>query len=446
MAIKDFFRAKPDPDREPTLRDRDQILAWLEELARIRTPLELKVQEKDLLPIPAKVEVVAEESSALTLSLQRIPAPEPKAGQIIHVVFPLDGQRFRTDLVYRGRGGYMQCVFALPEAIYHAERREAIRARFGTREKTQVVALEGLFEGVGLGGQMVNLSLGGCAFRLQRAMDIRGDRRLPLRHDLLIPGTQLALLRLQDLPHLPLVECGGVVAHVDQRTDGLIMGVRFEGLGSFESQVVGRVLTQRVPGFRRGFPRKRRHRDLTEEELKRPQAPEDPLPEEMQEPDELQPPSDADVALSDEELQELRETVRVPNRLNLLRKRGKRILLLMGDELDRAILMATLHVDGFRSVYEATSLEQALELNCTVAFEMVIVDQKVGEHGALDLVEALRAEGLTKGAPVVVLQRHEEVRLKVASKAGGISLILQHPVDFDGLMKPALEGLLGLVG
>ncbi len=446
MAIKDFFRAKPDPDREPTLRDRDQILAWMEELARIRTPMELKVQGKEALPISAKVEVVAEESSGLTLSLQRIPAPEPKAGQAVPVVFPLDGQRFRADLVYRGRGGYMQCVFALPDSIFHAERREAIRARFGTREKTQVVALQGLFDGIGLGGQMVNLSLGGCAFRMQRAMDISGDRRLPLRHDLLIPGTQLALVRLQDLPHLPMVECGGVVAHVDQRADGVVVGIRFEGLGGFESQVIGRLLTQRVPGFRRGFPRKRRYRDLTEEELKVPQAPEDPLPEMADEPEVLQPPSAAETALSDDELLELREAVRVPNRLHLLKKRGKRILLLMGDELDRAIMMATLHVDGFRSVYEATSLEQALELNRSVALEMVIVDQRVGAHGALDLVEALRAEGLAKGAPVVVLQRQEEVRLKVASKAGGVSLILQHPVDFDGLMKPALEGLLGLVG
>jgi CheY-like chemotaxis protein len=425
------------------MRDPEQILAWLEELGRIRSPLELFAHDKDLLPIPAKVELVGEETRAFTLSLQRLPQPEPKAGQAFLLNFHLDGQRFRTEVAYQGRGGYMQCVFRLPQAVLHAERRSALRTRFGTREKAQVVALQGLFEGLALGGALVNLSLGGCAMRLSRAMDIRGDKRLALSPDLLPEGTPLALLRIQDLPHSPMIECGATVSHMEQRSEGVVMGLRFEGLGSYEAQIIGKLLTQRVPGFRRSFPRKRRLKDLSEAERQAPQVPEEPI--EAHEDEEVQAPTEAESALSDLEIEELRLAVRAPDRTQLLKKRGKRILLLVGDELDRAILMATLHVDGYRSLYEAQSLVQALDVNRRAALDMVIVDQKVGPHGALEIVEALRAGDLAKGTPILVLQRKPEVRLAVAAKAGGISLVLEHPVDFDGRLKPALEGLLGLV-
>lgn len=364
--------------------------------------MELGAHDKDLVPIPAKVDLVGEENHTLTLSLQRLPQPEPKAGEPFQLLFHLDGQRFRAELPYRGRGAYMQCVFNLPWSIQHAERRGEVRTRFAAREKAQVVALQGLFEGLALGGPLLNLSMGGCAFRLSRVMDIRGDKRLSLRADLVEPGTPLALVRLQDLPHLPMIECGAVASHMEQRPEGVVLGLRFEGLGSFESQVIAKLLSQRVPGFRRTFPRKRRQRELTEAELQAPQAPEEAIEDIDDAP--LQPPTEAETALSDEEIKELREAVRAPDRHQLLRKRGKRLLLLMGDELDRAILKATLHLDGYRSLYEASSLVQALDVNRHVALDMVIVDQKVGPHGALKLVEALRA----------------------------------------GDLKPALEGLLGL--
>lgn len=447
MVIRNLFKAKPEVDREPSLRDRDQVLAWLEELARLRTVMELRVQQEDALPIQAKVELVGEETSTCTLSLSRLPAVEPKQGQALHLVFPMDGHRFRASLAYRSRGGYMQCVFALPEAIHHAERREVIRARFGNREKAHVALLQGFFEGVAMGGQLVNLSMGGCAFRLQKALDVRGGRKLPLRPDLLPPGTQVALLRLQDLPQLPMVECSGVVAHLDQRSEGLIVGVRFEALGGFESQIIGKLMGQRVPGFRRGFPRKRRRKDLTDEELKAPQPsleapllPEPPL-EEGDTPFELDLTG---VMEAEQEIQSLQEEVKEKNHLHVLRKRGKRLLVLMADDLDRAILVATLQVDGYRSVFEAKSLVQALDFNRKVAFEGVILDQKVGQHGALEVLDALRANGLPKNIPAVVLQYQPEVRLSLALKGGAVDLVMEHPVDFDGILKGALEGLLGL--
>jgi len=45
---------------------------------------------------------------------------------------------------------------------------------------------------------------------------------------------------------------------------------------------------------------------------------------------------------------------------------------------------------------------------------------------------------------VVVLQRKPEVRLTLAAKGGGISFVVDHPVDDQGQLRERMEALLGL--
>ncbi len=439
MAIRDFFKTSTEPDLERSLHDTDQILAWLEELSRLRTVMDLKIGKSDLAPIAAKVELVGEETRNFTLSLQRTPTVEPATGQAAHLVFSLDGRRFQTEVSYQGRGGYMEYRFKLPTAIRHAERRDSDRVHFRSRERIQIVVLQGLSEGLGLGGELQDLSMGGCAFLIRRAIRIQDERRMPIRQDLLAPGTPLALVRLPDLPRLPLVECGGHVSHLRMGPLGVSMGLAFESLGAFEGGILGKFMTERLPGFRTDFPWKRRFRDLTEEERKFPQPISEPGEVELPEP-----PDETAAAFSDEEITELRDAIRDDDRVNKLRKRGKKILLAMPDELDRTLLMTILHQDGYRCLFEANSLIQALEAHRRVPLDMVMVDQALGHHGALEVIDTLRAQGLPKKVPVVVIRRHPDVRLTVASRAGGVNLLLDHPVDFNSPLRTAMEGLLGL--
>ena len=438
MAIKDFFKAKVEPDRERSLTDPDQILAWLEELSRMRTVMDLRLGTAEAPTLAAKVELVGEETASVTLSLSPKPQTEPTPGQKAMVLFPLDGQRFQAELVYLGRGGYLEYRFKAPAAIRHAERRDSLRVHFHTRDLCQIVVLQGLYEGLGFSGELLDLSMGGCGFMVHRAIRVRDERRLPIRLDLLLPGTPLALVRLPDLPRLPLVECGGRVSHMRQRPTGISMGLAFESLGAFEMGILGKFMSERVPGFRADFPWKRRFRDLTEAERTDPQ-PVDTTPEAIPEP-----VSETAEAFSDTEIAELREAIRDDDRLNKLKKRGKKILLVMADELDRTLLMSILHQDGYRSLFEAKSLIQALESHRRMPLDLLVVDQNVGHHSALDVLEALRGQGLSKKVPVVVIQRRPEVRLTVAAKAGGVRLLLEHPVDFNGVLKTAMEGMLGI--
>jgi response regulator RpfG family c-di-GMP phosphodiesterase len=116
----------------------------------------------------------------------------------------------------------------------------------------------------------------------------------------------------------------------------------------------------------------------------------------------------------------------------------------MADELGRTLLMAQFHQDGYRCLFEANSLVQALECHRRAPMDLLVVDQTVVRHGALEVVDALRAQGLPKRTPVVVIQRTPDVRLTVAAKAGGVSLLVDHPVDFMEGLKNPMEALLGL--
>jgi CheY-like chemotaxis protein len=222
---------------------------------------------------------------------------------------------------------------------------------------------------------------------------------------------------------------------------GVTMGLAFESLGAFEAGILGKFMSERVPGFRSEFPWKRRYRDLTEAERLEPQPPDlaadEPLPE---------PPCEVEAAFSDAEIAELREAIHDGDRLNKLRKRGKKVLLVIPDDLDRTLLMTMLHQDGYRCLFEANSLIQALEAHRRVPLDVLVVDQTVARHGALEVIEALRAQGLPKKTPAVVLRRGPDVRLAVAAKAGGVSLLVDHPVDFPAVLKAPLERMLGLGG
>lgn len=427
-----FKKSEPKPDREPTLRDREQILAYLEELFRVRAEIATKTSEDADITYMVKVDVVNEEKGSFTISMQNRPPREPLPGTPIHFFFTMDGLRFRTQARFLARGGYMQSEFALPEAILHAERRGNVRVRFTPREPVKAVVLEGLFDGLGISGQVVNLSTGGFNLRVDRVIDIRKDRRVKASPELFKSISKLALIRLQDLPQAPNLECSGLLRHVSSRSDGLFLGIELDSLGSFETQALTQVIARKVPGFGVGFPRKRRRGEI------------DADPEPSVESEEILPPTEAEDALEDTEIQDLREIVQSPNRIALLRRRSRNILLVASDELERAILLGTLYVDGYRNIHEATGLVQALNIAHRHPLDVIIVDQQVGRISALDMIQNLRSAGRLTSAKVIVLKASEDVKLKVAEKVGGVDLTVSHPVDFDGVLKPELERLLGI--
>lgn len=209
------------------------------------------------------------------------------------------------------------------------------------------------------------------------------------------------------------------------------MGLSFESMGGMEVEAIARVLSQKLPGYSLAFPRKRRRGELES-------------PAEDPDQEESPAPNDSDAELSDAALDDLRETIRSPDCIALLKKRSRQILLVMGDELERAVLLGNFYADGYRCLYEARGLVQALDIARRRNLDLLILHQQVGPHSALEILDQLRSSGRVGQAKVVVLKREDDVRLTVAAKAGGISLVIPGPPDFEGVLKPWIEQLVEL--
>lgn len=416
------------------LRDPEIILAYLEELLRLEIPVALWVDPQAWVPIGAHVVRVDDPVGTFTLGLQRALPGDLKPRQELELAFPLDGQRFLAGVRFVDRGAYLQATFRLPEGVRIGDRRERGRARFGPRERARVTVLQGLFEGCGATGRLVNLSPGGLCLRVDRVVSLADDRKIPLSPEIFSPGTRLDVVRIQDLPQAPMIECSGMTTHLERSPIGVTLGICFLDLGPAEQRVLSEVLMRRLPTFARQFPlrRRRREEDLADPGDRGEEAWEDSAEDCGAEEAPLPEPSGP---VTEEDRR---------RRMVRLRKGGRRILLVMLDDLDRAILAGTLQVDGYRQVVEARSFTEALRWFRTGPVDLVILESQVGAHSGQRLLERLRAQGHAQDTPVVLLAEAGDVRAKLVAKVARVAHLQRKPVDYDGELRGVLERLLGI--
>jgi len=422
--------------QEPELRDSETILAYFEELSRLGTPVMLWVDQESWIPIGLKVEAVREDSWSFSASLQRALPGELSTKRTLEVAFPLEGVRLLASLRFEAREGYLKASFSLPESIRFGERRERIRARFGPRERARVTVLEDFMQGCGATGRLVNLSLSGLCLRVDRVIAVHGEGQIPISPAVFTAGTRLALVRIQGLPHVPMIECSGFTSHSERSAIGTTVGIHLEGLGSLEQRLLADVLARRLPTFARNFPARRRR---NEEELVDPTA---LGSTELEAWD--TPPEEESVEADPSEASEAPAAPSKQERLFQIKKGGKRILIIMHDDLDRAILAGTLQVDGFRQVVEARNYAEALGWFRVASIDLVILDQQVGAHAGQKFLERLRGQGYCVETPVVLVVEHADVRTTIMAKAMRIAHLQKKPIDYDGEFRAVLYRLLGI--
>ena len=433
------LKKKEPAGREPAQTDVQQILAYLEELARLRTLVHLHVQSDPPVCLGARVELVSDENLTFSLSFpHQVPRIDP--GDYIELHFPLAGMRFKADTTFVERGAYMQSNFRVPAKVHFADRRMAMRTRIGSREKASAAVFESLFDGVAASGRLLNLSMEGLCMRVERAMQVQGDRRLSPNPDLFQEGQKLQIVRILNLPHLPTIECSGEVRFSRMTQGGpILIGIRLEGLGSVEQQELHRFMLRRLPTFGRSFPLRRR-RGAAEEDV--PEGdPEEGFEDEL---DEAQEEGGLEVAeaAADEGAE---EDVPLEDRLLRLRRRGKRFLVIMPDDLDRSIFICTLHVCGYSRSYEAKNLIQGLEWSKKGQIDAIILDQQIGPLTGTEVAHRLRKMGRMHDIPIIQLMSAPDVRSLLAAKAAGVNHVVKVPIDFDGELKGLLDRTLGLI-
>lgn len=427
-----FIKSREEEAGEPVLRDRPTILAYLEELIRLRTPIQLWMKKGDISPTTARVDALRDDDASFILAIQRSIPGDIISACVMEMVFMIDGQRFRSQIQFKTRDAYLKACFQVPEQVQHAERRCKLRTRFSHREKASATVLEGIFDGVGVSGSLVNLSMEGLCMKIERAISIREDRKLPVNADLFPVGRSLPLVRIQNLPQTPTIECGATVAHISTTPGGVLMGMKLDCVGEAEQIILEQIMTRRLPRFGRGFPVKRRWAEFHIDPL------EDATPDPIEEEDELLPQEPEEAEDSTPILQDHHQ------RLLAIRKRGKRILVVAKDDMDRAMMSGTLFVDGYTSVLEAGNLIEAFQACRKLPPDLVIIEQQIGNTEARDFLSRLRSQGDWEGTPVVMLSDSPGVKTTLMAKSAGIAHVQAKPTDYDGELKSVVSHLLQL--
>ncbi|HLP30241.1 MAG TPA: PilZ domain-containing protein, partial [Geothrix sp.] len=198
----------------------DLVLAYLEEAQRVRATITL-VDGRNR-ETSGTLGAVMEDK--ITLSTQGPLLAEK--GQDLSLLFILDGLRFKAvGRLLEVKPG--SATLELPASISLAERRKKPRARLNAREAVTATALTGLFDGVGLNGTVENISEGGICIRVDRAMDVKTQRKMHMGANILEVGQAFMLIKLSKIPKCPPLELAGTVAWLDA-THGLLVGLAFE--------------------------------------------------------------------------------------------------------------------------------------------------------------------------------------------------------------------------
>ena len=438
MAMFGLKKSKPS-------QGSDLVLAYLEEAQRLRVTLTL-VDGKGQ-SVPATLNSVAEERVSLSLQGPLL----AEKGSAVDLVFFLDGLRFkapsRLQDLKAGAAG-----LDLPATLELAERRKKPRARLNAREGATAIALTGLFDGVGINGAIENVSEGGVCIRVERAMEVKTQRKMHMGVNLLPVGQALMLVKLTKLPKCSTLELEGTVAHLDVG-NGVLLGIAFEPgkeslLSSVRSLVASR--TTAIPTSVPAKARRPSEADREAEEAEHP-APA-PRKEPKPGPDSALATPDPEPILASVPIAPVQETEPEPvvhtddRSLAVLRmkKRTRAILLAMAPGPDRDALAAYLTEDGYGRVLFADTLTVLLEHAERPGIHLIFVDGGVVEVQGLALASLLRHRLEDEMPPVILAEASVDAELVLGARETGVAQILVKPYDLDQEFLRMFEEHLGI--
>jgi CheY-like chemotaxis protein len=421
----------------------DLILAYLEEAQRLRVPL--TILDHHSREVPAALTSVMEDKIAVapqgTLMGER--------GATFRLLFILDGLRFKaTTRLIEIRPG--SALLEVPSDLALAERRKKPRARLNAREGATVTALTGLFDGVGINGSVENISETGLCIRVDRAMDVKTQRKMHLSGNLLDVGQPFMVIKLSKLPKCPTIELAGTVAYVDAR-QGVLIGVLFEPgkdgllapIRSLVSSRTSAIPAQVPPKARRQVDPDREAEGSSpsgssrkpsqgielppEPPARAPEpAPQIPAPAPLVEPEAPAPADDRSQAL-----------LRV-------KKRSRTLLLAMPPGPAREEVAAFLIQDGYGRVLSVDTLTELLSQIERPDLHLILVDGGVAELQGLALASLLRRAMEDAMPPVILAETEVDAELVLGAQETGVAQILVKPYELDADFRHLVEEHLGL--
>ena len=352
------------PQEDPAL-----IRQAMQDLHAQEVEFPIKVEGTHTLPYSSRVHHVDLKKGHIHLKLIRPLPHELAVGAAFDMVFLLGDQRYWAPTLFHGRENYLLYRFSIPTKMAPADRRQHKRYSFRPREKAYVVAQDGVIPGHGISGPLVNLSEGGLAFRVDRVMRLDDHLRITPGLGFFDRGKSFPLIKVRDLPNLPLFEARGVLANAQERQGGVIIGLQFLDLRESELRELRVVLDIR-------------------ERLQRAPA--------VSATDPSRPSGPRNLALAKEPANRTAPAGALsPDALRLLGRRSTRLILTMAAGPERDLVSQTLDATGYRRVEAADTLELALaELRADrySSCPLLLVETGAGEAAAMKKIRDLQGE------------------------------------------------------
>lgn len=437
MALFSFGKDKQDGGPS------DLVMAYLEEAQRVRSPFFLKDGRK--MDRAGVLQSLDEEAGTLNLQMGGPYAGEK--GAKVDFVFIHDSLRLgATTRVCDIRGGTV--VLEIPSGLELLERRKQPRARLNPKEGATLTGLTSLFEGVGITGILENLSEGGCRVRVEKAMNIKDQKKLGIGTALVSVGHSFMILKLNKVPRCPAVmEMGGQVAYVDDSGGGLVLGLVFEK--SEFSGALRSMVASRAGSIPSSLPPKARRKTVLDEPDPEP-APRLERPVEPVPPPKAPEPAkgiaevpSAPPAPVEKEPSAPMESV--PNRNTALArlKKRTRAAVVLASAGHGELLREHLVEDGYGRVLVAVGWDEVVAHLQEPAVGFLFIDTERPVLESMEMVQRLQEAGLT--LPPVVLAAEEVSRaLVLAAQRAGITHLLVKPYALDESLSLILEQQMGL--
>jgi CheY-like chemotaxis protein/c-di-GMP-binding flagellar brake protein YcgR len=420
------------------------VLAYLEDAQRVRTPFLLKDKRK--VDVQATVQGVDEDAG--TVSFQVTGGIFEKGARLEFLFIQENLRMGGATRISEARSGIV--VAELPDELELMERRKQPRARLNPKEGANLTALTNLFEGVGVNGAMENLSEGGCRVRVEKALNIKDEKRLPLGTALLPKGQAFMVLKLNKVPKCPSVmEITGKVAYLDDSGGGLALGVEFDKLrGDYASAIKG-LVSSRTGSIPSSVPAKARRKAIAEsspsagEELDRSRpAPARPAPPEARpaapRAEAPAPAPEAPAAAPDP------EPPAPPRNPALLRlKKRTRTVVVMAPPAYGQLLRDFLMEDGYGRVLLASTPEELAGGIRQPNVGMAFIDSEMPILECFEMVSQLHEED-PEMPPVVVAAQEVSRALVLAAHRSNVSQLVVKPYSLDEAFTSMLEQQMGL--
>ena len=375
------WTGRGEPVEDPAL-----IRQTMQDLLLQEVEFSIKVEGAQTLPYASQVQHLDLEKGLLQLKLIRPLPHELAVGASFVMLFSAGDQRFEAACIFQGREAYLLYRFTIPVLMATCDRRRHRRFPFRPREKAYVVVQDASVPGHGISGPLVNLCQGGLAFRVDRVMRLNDHLRITPGLGFFDRGKSFPMVKIRDLPNLPVFSARGVLTHSMERGGEIILGLQFGEFKEAELREIQLVLTIRENMQRAGSGPSG-------------EGPRDPGPK--------RPPA----AAKGPATRVSPAGSQTPDALRRLGRRSTRLVLAMAPGSDRDQVSQALRGGGFQRLEQTDTLMQALadiraEPNATCP--LLVVETHSQDGSSVTGIRELQQElGASRELPVALITRDD---------------------------------------